>query len=48
MAKTFTFTKESGLVKIWVSNVQSDLYTLEQVPILYNLRDLVAEVLENK
>lgn len=40
-----TFTKESGLVKVWVSLVLSGTYTLEQVPQLFNLRDVVAQVI---
>lgn len=40
-----TFTKESGLVKVWVSMVLSGTYTLEQVPQLFNLRDVVAQVI---
>lgn len=41
------FTKESALVKVWVANVENELYTLEQIPALYNLRDIVIEVLED-
>ena len=40
------FVKESALVKLWVGNVQSGLYTLEQVPNLFNLKEVVTEVLE--
>ncbi len=40
-----TFTKESGLVKVWVSLVLSGTYTLEQVPQLFNLREVVAQVI---
>lgn len=39
------FTKESSLVIIWVGNVQSGLYTLEQVPNLFNLKEVVSEVI---
>lgn len=39
-----TFTKDSGLVKVWVSLVLSGTYTLEQVPNLYNLKTVVTEV----
>lgn len=39
-----TFTRDSGLVKVWVSLVLSGTYTLDQVPELYNLRDVVIEV----
>ena len=41
-----TFNKNSALVKIWVGNVQSTLYTKEQVPELFNLKEVVWEVLE--
>lgn len=40
------FTKDSGLVKVWVGNVQSGLYTYEQAPKIFNLREVVGEVLE--
>lgn len=41
---TMTFTKDSGLVKVWVSLVLAGTYTLEQVPQLFNLKILVTEV----
>lgn len=43
-----TFTKDSGLVKIWVSLVLGDTYTLEQVPDLYNLKSVVTEVVNGQ
>ncbi|BDH62300.1 hypothetical protein MTP04_24300 [Lysinibacillus sp. PLM2] len=39
-----TFTKDSGLVKVWVSLVLTGTYTLEDVPELYNLKEVVTEV----
>ena len=39
------FNANSGLVKIWVDNIQNKGYTQEQVPNLSNLRVIVAEVL---
>lgn len=39
-----TFTKDSGLVKVWVSLVLAGTYTLEQVPALLNLKTVVTEV----
>lgn len=39
------FTKDSALVKVWVSLVLSGVYTLEQVPALFNLKEVVAEVI---
>lgn len=39
-----TFTKESGLVKVWVGLVLSDVYKLDQVPPLFNLKVVVTEV----
>ena len=41
------FTKDSGLVKIWVSLVLLGTYTREQVPNIYNLRTVVYEVLDS-
>ena len=40
-----TFTKDSGLVKVWVSLVLDGTYILAQVPNLFNLQEVVAEVI---
>ena len=37
-------TKNSGLVKVWVSLVLGGVYTLEQVPALFNLKEVVSEI----
>jgi hypothetical protein len=42
-----TFTKNSALVKTWVSLVVSGAYTKEQVPKLFNLRDVVSEIVDS-
>ena len=42
-----TFTKNSGLVKTWVSLVLWGVFTLEQVPNLFNLRAVVAEIVNS-
>jgi len=39
------FTKDSGLVKVWVSLVMAGTYTLDQVPALFNLKTVVTEVI---
>lgn len=39
-----TFTKNSGLVKTWVSLVLCGIFTVDQVPGLFNLRTVVAEI----
>ena len=41
------FTKNSGLVKTWVSLVLCGVFTLEQVPNLFNLRAVVAEIVNS-
>jgi hypothetical protein len=41
------FTKDSAIVKVWVSLVLSGVYTLEQVPALFNLKEVVAEVINS-
>lgn len=41
----FTFTKDSGLVKVWVSLVLGGVYTKDQVPRLFNLKESVDCVL---
>ncbi len=40
-----TFTKNSGLVKTWVSLVLCGVFTVDQVPNLFNLRTIVAEII---
>ena len=40
----FNLTKESGLVKVWVSLVMSGIYTVEQVPAIFGLDTLVKQV----
>lgn len=40
------FTKNSILVKTWVSLVLCGTFTLDQVPRLFNLKDVVEEVVE--
>lgn len=41
------FTKDSALVKTWVSLVLSGAYTKEQIPKLFNLREVVSEVVDS-
>lgn len=42
----FKLTKESGLVKnVWVPLILNKTYTFEQVPNLFNLREVVENVL---
>lgn len=39
-----TFTKDSILVKTWVSLVLEGTFTLEQVPKLFNLKSVVSDI----
>ena len=39
------FNEQSGLVKIWVEQVQKGKYTLDQVPVISNLKTVVAMVI---
>lgn len=41
------FTKDSGLVKTWISLVLCGVFTLEQVPNLFNLKFVVSEVINS-
>ncbi len=43
-----TFTKDSGLVKVWVSLVLGRTYTLEQVPALFNLKEVVTQIINGQ
>lgn len=47
-AQGMTFDKESGIVKVWVNLVQNGTYTREQVPKMFNLQEVVAEVLDEQ
>lgn len=40
------FTKESAVVQTWVRAVRNGVKSFEEVPVLFNLRDVVAAVLE--
>lgn len=40
-----TFTKDSVLVKTWVSLVLAGTFTLDQVPKLFNLKSVVSEII---
>lgn len=42
------FNRNSGLVRLWVQNVERGLYAREQVPVLSNLREVVLEILDEK
>lgn len=42
-----TFTKNSILVKTWVSLVISGVFTREQIPKLFNLRTVVTEIVNS-
>jgi hypothetical protein len=41
------FNENSGLVKVWVSLVLAGTYTLDQVPQLSNLREVVTSVINS-
>jgi len=41
------FTETSAIVKAWVSLILSGTYTREDVPNLYNLREVVYHVLDS-
>lgn len=41
------FNENSGFVKVWVSLVLAGTYTLDQVPNLSNLKDVVTQVINS-
>ncbi len=41
-------TENSGLVKIWCQRVRDNKATLEDVPKLFNLKDVVTEIIERE
>lgn len=42
-----TFTKDSVLVKTWVSLVLAGTFTLDQVPKLFNIKSVVSEIVNS-
>ena len=42
------FTKNNQIVKSWVALVLAGTYTVDQVPKLFNLREVVIEVLSEQ
>lgn len=40
------FTKDSGLVRVWVNLIKNGYRKLEEVPSLYNLKEVVKEIIE--
>ena len=42
-----TFTKDSVLVKTWVSLVLAGTFTLEQVPKLFSSKSVVSEIVNS-
>ena len=47
-AENMKFDKESGIVKVWVNLVQNGTYTRDQVPKMFNLQEVVADVLDEQ
>ncbi|WP_125001529.1 hypothetical protein [Clostridium tagluense] len=47
MINMFKFKKESGCVKVWITLIVGGTYKFEQVPKLFNLREMVGEVLKD-
>nr|WP_287162953.1 hypothetical protein [Clostridium sp.] len=45
MINMFSFNKESGCVKVWITLILNGTYKVEQVPNLLNLKECVNEVL---
>lgn len=44
----YTFKKEHQIVKSWVALVLAGTYKIDEVPALFNLRDVVIEVLSEQ
>ena len=42
----FSFNKESGCVKVWITLIMNGTYKVEQVPNLLNLKECVRGVLQ--
>lgn len=44
----YTFTKDSVIVTAWVDCIKAGIYKREDVPNLFNLREVVYKVLDGK
>ncbi|MEK4283214.1 MULTISPECIES: hypothetical protein [unclassified Ureibacillus] len=42
------YSKESALARIWARNVREGKYTRNQVPNLFNLREVVNQILDEE
>lgn len=42
------FNENSGLVQVWVRLIKQGLYTINNVPNLSNLREVVSSILNNE
>ena len=40
------FTKDSGLVRVWVNLIKNRYRNLEEVPNILNLKEVVTEIIE--
>ncbi|MDU3009542.1 MAG: CD1375 family protein [Peptoniphilus harei] len=40
------FTKDSGLVRVWVNLIKNGYRKLEEVPNIFNLKEVVREIIE--
>ncbi|AUM96140.1 MULTISPECIES: hypothetical protein [Clostridium] len=47
MINMFSFNKESGCVKVWVTLIMNGTYPADQVPPLLNLQECVKGVLKD-
>lgn len=41
------FNRESGCVKVWISLIIDEIYTIEQIPKLFNLKECVINTLKD-
>lgn len=42
------FNMNSGLVQVWIRLIKSGVYTIENIPNLSNLREIIIEILEQE
>ena len=42
------FNENSGLVKVWVRLIKSGVYTIENIPNLSNLKEIVIQILNEE
>lgn len=42
------FDKDSGLVQVWINLIKTNAYTINDIPDISNLREIVLEIINGR